>query len=153
MKIESVAYAKTRRHRSIPRAPNPAAASFALRPTALTTAISVAKLLLIAPSGGSPAMPAFAKNPKVIIGTLVFLWVAYVIYANFQIEMVTFYLLPFNILKLQLRLSAVIIGAAIFGAVAAIVIHWLWVRPSNSSSSAATSPIPPSSPPRSSTVA
>jgi hypothetical protein len=98
-------------------------------------------------------MPAFAKNPKVIIGTLVVLWVAYVIYANFQIEMVTFYLLPFNILKLQLRLSAVIIGATIFGAVATIVIHYLWVRPSNTASSAATAPIPPSNPPRSSTVA
>jgi len=99
-------------------------------------------------------MPAFVKNPKFIIGTIVVLWVAYVIYANFQIEMVTFYLLPFNILKLQLRLSAVIIGAAIFGAVATVVIHWLWVRPSNSSSSA-TTPIPPPSPstPRSSTVA
>ena len=98
-------------------------------------------------------MPAFAKNPKVIIGTLVVLWVVYVIYANFQIEMVTFYLLPFNILKLQLRLSAVIIGAAIFGAVATIVIHWLWMRPSNSVSSTASSPVPPSNPPRSSTVA
>ena len=102
-------------------------------------------------------MPAFAKNPKFIIGTIVILWVAYVIYANFQIEMVTFYLLPFNILKLQLRLSAVIIGAAIFGAVATIVIHWLWMRPSNSVSAAASCPFrhrpSPSSPPRSSTVA
>lgn len=96
-------------------------------------------------------MPAFAKNPKFIIGTIVVLWVAYVIYANFQIEMVTFYLLPFDILKLQLRLSAVIIGAAIFGAVAVIVIHWLWRRPSNSSS-AATAPTSPSGP-RSTTVA
>src|SRR5580700_9677268 len=131
----------------------PASALFALRPTALTTVISLAKLSSqLAPSGGSSAMPAFAKNPKFIIGTLVVLWVAYVIYANFQMEMVTFYLLPFNILKLQLRLSAVIIGAAIFGAVAAIVIHWLWFRPSNSASSAVTAPIPPSTP-RSNTVA
>ena len=102
-------------------------------------------------------MPAFVKNPKFIIGTIVVLWVAYVIYANFQIDMVTFYLLPFNILKLQLRLSAVIIGAAIFGAVATIVIHWLWVRPSTSSTSvtAPIQPLPPPSPstPRSSTVA
>ncbi|MGA6971348.1 MAG: hypothetical protein ABSD30_18380 [Candidatus Binatus sp.] len=96
-------------------------------------------------------MPAFVKNPKFIIGTIVVVWVLYVIYANFQIDMVTFYLLPFNILKLQLRLSAVIIGAAIFGAVATLVIQWVWRRPSNSSS-AVTSPIPPS-PPRSSTVA
>ncbi len=96
-------------------------------------------------------MPAFVKSPKFIIGTIVVLWVAYIIYANFQIDMVTFYLLPFNMLKLQLRLSAVLIGAAIFGSVATIVIHWLWVRPSNSSS-AATAPTSPSSP-RSSTVA
>ena len=95
-------------------------------------------------------MPAFAKNPKFIIGTLVVLWVAYVIYANFQVDMVTFYLLPFNILKLQLKLSAVIIGAAIFGAVVAIVVQWLWRRPSNSASSAASPSAPP---PRSSTVA
>lgn len=96
-------------------------------------------------------MPAFLKNPKFIIGTIVVLWVAYVIYANFQIEMVTFYLLPFNILKLQVRLSAVLIGAAIFGVVTTIVIQWLWRRPSNSSSSAAAPPSP--SGPSSSTVA
>ena len=95
-------------------------------------------------------MPAFAKNPKFIIGTLVVLWVAYVIYANFQVDMVTFYLLPFSILKLQLKLSAVIIGAAIFGAVATLAVQWLWRRPSNNSSSATTSPSPA---PRSSTVA
>jgi hypothetical protein len=96
-------------------------------------------------------MPAFVKSPKFIIGTIVVLWVLYVIYANFQVDMVTFYLLPFNILKLQLKLSAVIIGAAIFGAVATIVIHWLWVRPSNSST-AVTAPISPSAP-KSNTVA
>ena len=93
-------------------------------------------------------MPAFAKNPKFIIGTLVVLWVAYIIYANFQIEMVTFYLLPFNILKLQLRLSAVIIGAAIFGVVATLVIQMLWRRPSKNGSS-----MPASTPPSSKTVA
>ena len=93
-------------------------------------------------------MPAFLKNPKFIIGTLVVLWVAYVIYANFQLDMVTFYLLPFNVLKLQLKLSAIIIGSAIFGAVATLVIQWLWRRPSNSASSATAS-----SGPRSSTVA
>ena len=87
-------------------------------------------------------MPAFAKNPKFIIGTIVILWVAYVIYANFQIEMVTFYLLPFNILKLQLRLSAVIIGAAIFGSVATIVIHWLGCGPRTASRPPHPCPLP-----------
>ena len=97
-------------------------------------------------------MPAFAKNPKFIIGTIVILWVLYVLYANFQPKMVDFYLLPFGVV-LQIKLSSVIIGAAVFGAVATIVIHWLWTRPSNSVSAATTAPIPPSNPPRSSTVA
>jgi hypothetical protein len=96
-------------------------------------------------------MPAFAKNPKFIIGTIVVLWVAYVIYANFQPKMVDFYLLPFGVV-LEFKLSTVIIGSAIFGALATIVIHWLWVRPSNSVSSAASTPTSPSSP-KSSTVA
>jgi hypothetical protein len=87
-------------------------------------------------------MPAFLKNPKFIIGTIVVLWVAYIVYANFQIAMVTFYMLPFDILKLQVRLSAVLIGAAIFGAVTTMVIQWLWRRPSNSSSAASAPPSP-----------
>ena len=95
-------------------------------------------------------MPAFVKSPKFIIGTIVVLWVAYVIYANFQPKTVDFYLLPFGVI-VQFKLSTVIIGAAIFGAVATIVIHWLWRRPSNSSS-AGSAPTSPSGP-RSSTVA
>lgn len=84
-------------------------------------------------------MPAFAKNPKFIIGTLVVLWVVYIIYANSQVDLVQFYLLPFNMLVFRLRLSAVIIGASIFGAVATLIIQWLWRRPSNVAS---TSPAP-----------
>jgi hypothetical protein len=95
-------------------------------------------------------MPAFAKNPKFIIGTIVVLWVAYVIWANFQPKIVDFYLLPFGVI-VQFKLSTVIVGAAIFGAVATIVIQWLWRRPSNSSS-AATATLSPSVP-KSSTVA
>ena len=94
-------------------------------------------------------MPAFAKNPKFIIGTIVVLWVAYVIYANFP-KTVDFYVLPFGVIK-QFNLSSIIVGAAIFGSVATVVIQWLWRRPSNSSSSAAA-PAPPSAP-KSSTVA
>ncbi len=95
-------------------------------------------------------MPAFVKSPKFIIGTIVVLWVAYVIYANFQPKTVDFYLLPFGVI-VQFKLSTVILGAAIFGAVATIVIHWLWRRPSNSSSAATAPPSPPA--PKSSTVA
>jgi len=87
-------------------------------------------------------MPAFAKNPKFIIGTIVVLWVAYIVYANFQPKPVDFYLLPFGVI-IQFKLTTVIVGAAIFGALATLVIQWLWRRPSNvaSSPSASSSPI------------
>ncbi len=96
-------------------------------------------------------MPAFAKNPKFIIGTIVVLWVAYIIYANFQPKFVDFYLLPFGVV-IQFKLSTVIIGAAIFGVLATLIIQYLWRRPSNevSSVSAPSSPAPA---PRSNTVA
>lgn len=99
-------------------------------------------------------MPAFAKNPKFIIGTIVVLWVAYILYANFQPKVVDFYLLPFGVI-IQFKLSSVIIGAAIFGALATLVIQYLWRRPSNDTSSiiAPTAPSSPPPAPRSSTVA
>jgi len=86
-------------------------------------------------------MPAFAKNPKFIIGTIVLLWVAYIIYANFQPKVVDFYLLPFGVI-IQFKLSTVIIGAALFGALATLVVQFFWRRSSNpaSSASAPTSP-------------
>jgi uncharacterized integral membrane protein len=89
---------------------------------------------------GAHTMPAFWKNPKFIIGALVVLWVAYVLYKNYQLEAVTFYLLPFGILVFQLKLSAVVIGSAIFGALITLAIQWLWRRSKNASSEA-----PPSS--------
>jgi hypothetical protein len=98
-------------------------------------------------------MPAFAKNPKVIIGTIVVLWVAYIIYANFQPKVVDFYLLPFGVI-IQFKLSSVIIGAAIFGVLATLIIQYLWRRPSNDTSSVASPSSPAPAPaPRSSTVA
>jgi len=82
-------------------------------------------------------MPSFLKNPKVIVGTLVILWIAYVIYNNLE-KSVDFRLLPFNLLTLQLRVSAVVIASALFGALATIVIQFLWKRRSKN----AVSPAP-----------
>lgn len=76
-------------------------------------------------------MPAFAKNPKFIFGAIVVLWLSYVIYANFAPEPIPVYLLPFGALQLSFRLSAVIIGAAVFGSAATVVIQWLWRRHSS----------------------
>ncbi len=81
-------------------------------------------------------MPSFVKNPKFIIGTIVVLWVAYIIYNNLE-KSVDFYLLPFNILTLQLRVSAVVIGSAVFGAIVTLVIQFLWKRRSKNGASPA----------------
>jgi hypothetical protein len=82
-------------------------------------------------------MPSFLKSPKVIVGTIVVLWIAYVIYNNLE-KSVDFRLLPFNILTIQLRVSAVVVASALFGAVATIVIQFLWKRRSKN----AVSPAP-----------
>ena len=72
-------------------------------------------------------MPSFLKNPKFIVGAIVVLWVVYVVSNNLE-KSVNFRLLPFNILTLQLRVSAVVVGSALFGALATIVIQFLWKR-------------------------
>jgi len=82
-------------------------------------------------------MPSFLKSPKVIVGTIVVLWITYVIYNNLE-KSVDFRLLPFNILTIQLRVSAVVVASALFGAVATIVIQFLWKRRSKN----AVSPAP-----------
>ena len=82
-------------------------------------------------------MPSFLKNPKVIVGTIIVLWIAYVIFNNLE-KSVNFRLLPFNLLTLQLRVSAVVIASALFGALATIVIQFLWRRRSKN----AVSPAP-----------
>ncbi len=81
-------------------------------------------------------MPSFVKSPRFIIGAIVVLWVAYVIYNNLE-KSVDFYLLPFNVLTLQLRVSAVVVGSAIFGAIVTLVIQFLWKRRSKNASSPA----------------
>jgi len=82
-------------------------------------------------------MPSFLKNPKFIVGTIVVLWVIYVIYNNLE-KSVDFRLLPFNILTLQLRVSAVVVASALFGALATIVIQFLWKRRSKNAVSPAS---------------
>lgn len=72
-------------------------------------------------------MPAFLKSPKVIGGAIVVAWVIYVLSANFQLDPIKIRLLPF-IVSLQLKVSAVIIGAAIFGSAVTLVVQHQWKR-------------------------
>ncbi len=88
-------------------------------------------------------MPAFLKSPKFIISAIVVLWVTYIIYENFQLIPVQFYLLPFGILAPTVRVSVVVIGSAIFGVAITLVVQFMWNR--RSSSKNASSPDAPSS--------
>lgn len=84
------------------------------------------------------SVPAFVKNPKFIIGALVVLWVAYVIYANIRLSPVQISLIPF-LVTLQINVSALIVVSGAFGCAATLVIQWLWRRrrSKNGSASAA----------------
>jgi len=85
-------------------------------------------------------MPGFAKSPKFVVGTIIVLWLVYVIYENFQLDPIKIKLIPF-VAILDLHVSAVIIGAAIFGSAATLVLQFFWRRRSskNGSSTAAAS--------------
>ncbi len=78
-------------------------------------------------------MPDFIKSPKFIISTIVVVWVAYVLWANFQLPPVSFHLIPFA--KLDFNVSVVVVGSALFGAIATLVIQWLWRRGSSKKAS------------------
>ncbi len=79
-------------------------------------------------------MPAFAKTPRFIITTIVILWLAYVIWANSSPAPIQIHIFPY--VQLEVRLAAALVVAAIFGAVAVIVGHWLWTRRSSKNGSA-----------------
>ena len=87
-------------------------------------------------------MPPLLKNPKFIAAVIVLLWVAYVLTENFRLAPIEIKLLPFAA-KLQLKVSAVIIGAALFGAGATLAGQWLWRRGALSRSASASAPTAP----------
>ena len=57
----------------------------------------------------------FWKRPKFWVSAVLILWIAYIIYANFQLAPVEIHLVP-HFVKLTVRVSAIIIGSAIAGA-------------------------------------
>jgi hypothetical protein len=71
--------------------------------------------------------PAFAKNPRFIIGVIVVLWLAYIIHSAIHVSPVQIKLIPF-LVAFQINVSALIVASAIFGCVATLVIQWLWRR-------------------------
>ncbi len=83
-------------------------------------------------------MPAFAKNPKVIAAVAVVLWVAYVIWANANVNQVKVHLFPFAILSVDL--AGIMAVSAVFGAAVAIAVQWFWKRSSWKRASAPSAP-------------
>jgi uncharacterized integral membrane protein len=94
-------------------------------------------------------MSEFWKRPKFWIGFVLILWLAYIMYQNFQLAPVELRLIPF-FATLQLRVSAIIIGSAISGCILTLGLQFLWRR-AGSSKNAAQSAAP--SDPSSSTTA
>lgn len=76
-------------------------------------------------------MPAFLKNPKFIAAVAAAAWVAYVIIENFRLEPIQIRLIPFAA-SLQIKVSAVIIAAAIFGSAVTLIGQALWRRRNSS---------------------
>jgi hypothetical protein len=82
-------------------------------------------------------LPAFLKNPKFIAGAIVALWVVYVVSKNFQLDPIKIWLLPW--VSLQLKVSAVIIGAGLFGSLLTLAIQYQWRRWKSSNPTAVSS--------------
>jgi hypothetical protein len=73
----------------------------------------------------------FWKRPKFWLGFILVLWVAYIVYANFQLTPVEIRLIPF-FATLQLKVSAIIIGSAAVSCVATLGVQFFWRRRASS---------------------
>jgi uncharacterized integral membrane protein len=87
-------------------------------------------------------MTEFWKRPKFWIGAIIVLWLVYLIYANSQPAPVEIHLIPWFV-TLQLKLSAIIIGSGIVGALITLAIQYFWRRRGSSKNAAVSSPAPP----------
>jgi hypothetical protein len=69
-------------------------------------------------------MPAFVKTPRFIISTIFLIWLGSVIWSNHAEPSVNLWYGPF--LHAQVRLLWILVGSAIFGAIVALVIQYMW---------------------------
>lgn len=69
-------------------------------------------------------MPAFVKTPRFIISTIFLIWLISVIWGNHAEPSVNVWYGPF--LHSQVRLIWILVSSAIFGAVVALVIQYMW---------------------------
>ncbi len=91
-------------------------------------------------------MPAFLKNllkdPKFDAAAIIVLWVLYIVGENFKLEPVEFHLVPLWH-PLSIPVSEIVIGAALFGCLATIVVQRAWRRRGSSkpTSESGTGPV------------
>ena len=72
--------------------------------------------------------PAFTKNPKIIISTIVVVWIAYIFYWDYRhLTPIQIKLLPFKD-PYNVNVSSVMAVSAIFGVIATIVVQYFWRR-------------------------
>ncbi len=69
-------------------------------------------------------MPAFVKTPRFIISTIFLIWLISTIWMNHNEPPVYVFYAPF--LSLQIRLVWALVSAAVFGAVVALVVMYMW---------------------------
>jgi glycerol uptake facilitator-like aquaporin len=69
-------------------------------------------------------MPAFVKTPKFIISTIFLIWLISTVWMNHNEPPVYVFYAPF--LSIQIRLVWVLVSAALFGAVVALVVMYMW---------------------------
>ena len=75
-------------------------------------------------------MPGFFKSPTFLKGAgiaVLVAWVAWIIYKNFQLAPIEIHLIPL-MATLNFTVSSVIIGAAIVGSIATLLVQHQWRR-------------------------
>jgi uncharacterized integral membrane protein len=88
----------------------------------------------------------FWKRPKFWAALILVLWVAYIIYANYQLSPVEIRLVPWFV-TLQVSVSAIIVVSAVAGCMLTFVIQFYWRRGSSKNASVSTAAAATSSSP------
>ena len=81
-------------------------------------------------------MMEFWKRPKFWLSLIIIGWLAYVIGSNLE-QPVTIHIVPW-IVQPTLKLSTIMVGAAIVGAILALTVQFMWRRHSATTPAAPT---------------
>ncbi len=91
-------------------------------------------------------MSEFWKRPKFWAASIIVLWVAYIIYANYQLSPVEIRLIPWLVTH-TVNVSTIVIVSALAGCILTLVIQFYWRRRSSKNASVSTAAAATSSSP------